>query len=137
MALHQFGMLESPAKVLHQGILAAGDPADTITIGGGHRRIPSYAARQAEATSTGKTTGNYELRDRLRPWPQSDMLVCAVSALSREGRLHAEIIKINSTEPEPSLIAYAAEKIRQGEVLGMPTDTFYGLAADPLNLARG
>jgi tRNA threonylcarbamoyl adenosine modification protein (Sua5/YciO/YrdC/YwlC family) len=48
--------------------------------------------------------------------------------------LHAEIIKINSTDPEPSLIAYAAEKIRQGQVLGMPTDTFYGLAADPLNL---
>lgn len=48
--------------------------------------------------------------------------------------MHAEIIKINSTEPEPSLIAYASEKIRRGEVLGMPTDTFYGLAADPLNL---
>ena len=48
--------------------------------------------------------------------------------------MHAEIIKINSNEPEPSLISYAAEKIRRGEVLGMPTDTFYGLAADPLNL---
>lgn len=48
--------------------------------------------------------------------------------------MHAEIIKINSTEPEPSLIAYAAEKLHRGEVLGMPTDTFYGLAADPLNL---
>jgi L-threonylcarbamoyladenylate synthase len=48
--------------------------------------------------------------------------------------LHAEIIKINSKDPEPSLISYAAEKIRQGQVLGMPTDTFYGLAADPLNL---
>lgn len=48
--------------------------------------------------------------------------------------MHAEIIKVNSTNPEPSLIAYAAEKIRQGQVLGMPTDTFYGLAADPLNL---
>ena len=48
--------------------------------------------------------------------------------------MHAEFIKINSAEPEPSLIAYAAEKIRSGEVLGMPTDTFYGLAADPLNL---
>lgn len=48
--------------------------------------------------------------------------------------MHAEIIKINSNEPEPSLIVYAAEKIRQGQVLGMPTDTFYGLAADPLNL---
>ncbi|HLH06083.1 MAG TPA: L-threonylcarbamoyladenylate synthase [Terriglobales bacterium] len=48
--------------------------------------------------------------------------------------MHAEIIKISSSDPEPSLIAYAADKIRHGEVLGMPTDTFYGLAADPLNL---
>jgi tRNA threonylcarbamoyl adenosine modification protein (Sua5/YciO/YrdC/YwlC family) len=32
------------------------------------------------------------------------------------------------------MVAYAAEKIRAGEVLGMPTDTFYGLAADPFNL---
>lgn len=29
---------------------------------------------------------------------------------------------------------YVAERIRQGQVLGMPTDTFYGLAADPYNL---
>ena len=48
--------------------------------------------------------------------------------------MRAEIIKIDSTTPEASLVAYAAEKIRAGEVLGMPTDTFYGLAADPFNL---
>ena len=48
--------------------------------------------------------------------------------------MQAEIIKINSTDPEPSLITYAADKIRRGDVLGMPTDTFYGMAADPLNL---
>ncbi len=46
----------------------------------------------------------------------------------------AEIVKINSESPEPSLIRYAADQIRSGEVLGMPTDTFYGLAADPFNL---
>ncbi len=45
-----------------------------------------------------------------------------------------EIIKINSTNPEPALIEYAAEQLLAGRVLGMPTDTFYGLAADPLNL---
>jgi tRNA threonylcarbamoyl adenosine modification protein (Sua5/YciO/YrdC/YwlC family) len=45
-----------------------------------------------------------------------------------------EILKINSQNPEPSLIRYAADQIRAGEVLGMPTDTFYGLAADPFNL---
>jgi L-threonylcarbamoyladenylate synthase len=48
--------------------------------------------------------------------------------------VRAEIIKINSETPETSLVNYAAEQIRAGQVLGMPTDTFYGLAADPFNL---
>lgn len=48
--------------------------------------------------------------------------------------VRAEILKISSERPEPSLIRYAADQIRSGEVLGMPTDTFYGLAADPFNL---
>ena len=41
---------------------------------------------------------------------------------------------MNSQAPEASLVTYAAEKIRAGEVLGVPTDTFYGLAVDPFNL---
>jgi L-threonylcarbamoyladenylate synthase len=49
-------------------------------------------------------------------------------------RVQAEIIKISSEKPEPSLVSYAAQQIRAGQVLGMPTDTFYGLAADPFNL---
>ncbi len=48
--------------------------------------------------------------------------------------MRAEIVKINSDMPEASLVRYAADQIRAGEVLGMPTDTFYGLAADPFNL---
>src|SRR5437899_8027686 len=48
--------------------------------------------------------------------------------------VRAEMVKISSENPEPSLIRYAADQIRAGEVLGMPTDTFYGLAADPFNL---
>jgi tRNA threonylcarbamoyl adenosine modification protein (Sua5/YciO/YrdC/YwlC family) len=48
--------------------------------------------------------------------------------------VRAEILKISSEKPEASLIRYAADQIRAGEVLGMPTDTFYGLAADPFNL---
>jgi tRNA threonylcarbamoyl adenosine modification protein (Sua5/YciO/YrdC/YwlC family) len=48
--------------------------------------------------------------------------------------VRAEIVKINSQNPETSLIRYAADQVRAGEVLGMPTDTFYGLAADPFNL---
>src|ERR1700761_7700104 len=52
----------------------------------------------------------------------------------RRSAVRAEIVKINSETPELSLIKYAADQIRSGEVLGMPTDTFYGLAADPFNL---
>lgn len=48
--------------------------------------------------------------------------------------LPPEIVKINSSNPECSLVVYVAEQIRNGQVLGMPTDTFYGLAADPYNL---
>ncbi|HXP48254.1 MAG TPA: L-threonylcarbamoyladenylate synthase, partial [Terriglobales bacterium] len=48
--------------------------------------------------------------------------------------MSAEIVRINCEAPESSLIAYVAEQIRAGSVLGMPTDTFYGLAADPFNL---
>ena len=48
--------------------------------------------------------------------------------------MRAEILKINHDTPEASLVKYAAEQIRAGQVLGMPTDTFYGLAADPFNL---
>src|SRR5256885_14188676 len=44
------------------------------------------------------------------------------------------MVKISRDTPEPSLIRYAADQIRAGQVLGMPTDKFYGLAADPLNL---
>ena len=48
--------------------------------------------------------------------------------------MRAEILKISCETPESSLVKYAADQIRSGEVLGMPTDTFYGLAADPFNL---
>jgi L-threonylcarbamoyladenylate synthase len=48
--------------------------------------------------------------------------------------VRAEIVKISGDKPEASLVRYAADQIRSGEVLGMPTDTFYGLAADPYNL---
>jgi len=54
---------------------------------------------------------------------------------NQEGnRVRAEILKIHADTPEASLIKYAAEQIQAGKVLGMPTDTFYGLAADPFNL---
>jgi tRNA threonylcarbamoyl adenosine modification protein (Sua5/YciO/YrdC/YwlC family) len=52
----------------------------------------------------------------------------------KEASLRPEIVRINAERPEASLVSYVAEKIRSGVVAGMPTDTFYGLAADPFNL---
>src|SRR5207237_7674036 len=52
----------------------------------------------------------------------------------RTDGLRTEVVKINSASPEPPLVTYVAEQIKTGKVLGMPTDTFYGLAADPFNL---
>lgn len=46
----------------------------------------------------------------------------------------AEILKINSETPDARLVSYVAARLKAGQVVGMPTDTFYGLAADPLNL---
>jgi L-threonylcarbamoyladenylate synthase len=57
----------------------------------------------------------------------------AANAATRKN-VSAEILRVNHEQPEASLIQYAAEQIRKGQVLGMPTDTFYGLAADPYNL---
>src|ERR1700727_1651808 len=48
--------------------------------------------------------------------------------------LSAEILRIHPDEPEPDRIEYVANCIRSGKVVGIPTDTFYGLAVDPVNL---
>ena len=48
--------------------------------------------------------------------------------------MRPEIIRVNATEPESSLVNYVADRIRNGSVVGLPTDTFYGLAVDPFNL---
>lgn len=47
----------------------------------------------------------------------------------------AEVIPIRSDEPEEDLIAYATNVIQRGELVAIPTDTLYCLAADPFNLA--
>jgi tRNA threonylcarbamoyl adenosine modification protein (Sua5/YciO/YrdC/YwlC family) len=49
--------------------------------------------------------------------------------------LAAELLKVSAVDPDKKTIRYAAEFIRRGEVVGVATDTFYGLAADPFNLA--
>jgi L-threonylcarbamoyladenylate synthase len=49
--------------------------------------------------------------------------------------LPVEVLKISSKAPESEVVDYAAGFIKRGEVVGVPTDTFYGLSADPFNLA--
>ena len=46
-----------------------------------------------------------------------------------------EILKISPDAPEPHVIEYAAAFIKRGEVVAIPTDTFYSLSTDPFNLA--
>lgn len=48
--------------------------------------------------------------------------------------MSSEILKISPEAPEPHVIEYAASFIRRGRVIAIPTDTFYGLCADPFNL---
>jgi L-threonylcarbamoyladenylate synthase len=49
--------------------------------------------------------------------------------------LGAEILKISPEAPQRAAIDYAAGFIKRGDVVAIPTDTFYGLCADPFNLA--
>jgi len=49
--------------------------------------------------------------------------------------LPVEVLKISPTAPEREVLEYAAGFIKRGRVVGIPTDTFYGLSADPFNLA--
>lgn len=48
--------------------------------------------------------------------------------------LSAEILRVHPDEPEPKHVEYIVSCLRSGKVVGMPTDTFYGLAVDPVNL---
>ncbi len=46
----------------------------------------------------------------------------------------AELLRIHPDEPEPELVRYVANHLSAGRVAALPTDTFYGLAVDPVNL---
>jgi L-threonylcarbamoyladenylate synthase len=48
--------------------------------------------------------------------------------------LTAEILRIHPEEPEPALVDYVAKQLAAGLLVAIPTDTFYGLAVDPVNL---
>jgi len=47
----------------------------------------------------------------------------------------AELLRINAQAPDAEALRYAAHFLTRGCVIGIPTDTLYGLAADPFNLA--
>ena len=46
-----------------------------------------------------------------------------------------DLIEVNAETPDPSVIRRAAEVIRQGGVVAIPSDSLYMLVADPFNLA--
>jgi tRNA threonylcarbamoyl adenosine modification protein (Sua5/YciO/YrdC/YwlC family) len=48
--------------------------------------------------------------------------------------LSAEILRVHPDEPQPDRISYIVSCLRKGYVVALPTDTFYGLAVDPVNL---
>jgi tRNA threonylcarbamoyl adenosine modification protein (Sua5/YciO/YrdC/YwlC family) len=49
--------------------------------------------------------------------------------------LPAELLKVSAGTPDSTAISYAVDFIKRGQVVAVPTDTFYGLAADPFNLS--
>src|SRR6201984_2194717 len=54
---------------------------------------------------------------------------------ARGSELPAEILRISAQSPSVDVLKYAAERLQHGEVIAIPTDTVYGLAADPFNLS--
>ena len=50
-------------------------------------------------------------------------------------KLPAELLRVDAQTPQVEVLRYAANFLTRGRVIAIPTDTFYGLAADPFNLA--
>ena len=48
--------------------------------------------------------------------------------------MSAEILRVHPDEPQPDRIDYIVSCLQMGDVVALPTDTFYGLAVDPVNL---
>jgi tRNA threonylcarbamoyl adenosine modification protein (Sua5/YciO/YrdC/YwlC family) len=59
----------------------------------------------------------------------------ALRLRQRGKKVPAELLCINAQTPEVEVLRYAAAFLTRGSVIAIPTDTFYGLAADPFNLA--
>ena len=48
--------------------------------------------------------------------------------------MSAELLRVHPDEPEPEMVSHIASCLSSGMVIALPTDTFYGLAVDPVNL---
>ncbi len=48
--------------------------------------------------------------------------------------MSAEILRVHPDEPQQDRIEYIVSCLRKGDMVALPTDTFYGLAVDPVNL---
>jgi L-threonylcarbamoyladenylate synthase len=49
-------------------------------------------------------------------------------------RVPTDLLEIDSDRPDPNAIARAADVVRKGGVISIPSDALYTLVADPLNL---
>src|SRR5260370_7100439 len=49
--------------------------------------------------------------------------------------LPAELLRVDAQSPQNEVLRYAAHFLTRGCVVGIPTDTFYDLVADPFNFA--
>jgi L-threonylcarbamoyladenylate synthase len=45
-----------------------------------------------------------------------------------------DLVEINPEEPQPEVLERAADAVRRGKVVAIPTDALYTLVADPFNL---
>ena len=132
------GFGEGAPQLLHARVLAAVDAPQAIVEFGrkSHRSVkPASIVHRGSLPNRTSREAAYVIiccvavprSDVLRFAPQPAYEERDIGCVPKSSR---SIVKSR----KPRLVTYAAEKIRAGEVLGMPTDTFYGLAVDPFNL---
>jgi L-threonylcarbamoyladenylate synthase len=68
--------------------------------------------------------GEHSFRNLARSFP----------LVTQEHDLTAETLRIHPDEPEPKHIETVVRALSAGQLVALPTDTFYGLAVDPVNL---
>jgi L-threonylcarbamoyladenylate synthase len=68
-------------------------------------------------------------------WQRGEALRGGIVTSPKAKKLPAELLRVNAQAPESDALRYAAHFLVRGCVIGIPTDTFYGLAADPFNLS--